>query len=281
MSHSPLTTHRADAFRVLVVDDEPIVHGMMARILDGCPLPLVLAGTASSGAEAIEAAKKLRPHICLLDIHMTEMNGFELAESLAGALDYKPVIIYVTAYRKFDYAQQAIRLGAMDYIVKPIRREKVLEALGKAVSRIQAERLERLETEHLKETLESVLPAVVPSRGPAEKSRKASVAQAAREYVDKHFAESISLSDAADFLNLSPGYLGPLFKSEYGIPFKAYLRRVRIARAKEMMQDPRLNLTQIAQKVGYEDVSYFSQSFVEETGVRPSEYRGGGKHWPK
>ncbi len=271
----------SEVFRVLVVDDEPIVHSMMERILDGCPLPLTLAGTASSGAEALDAAKELRPHICLLDIHMAEMNGFELANNLANALDYKPVLIYVTAYRKFDYAQQAIRLGAMDYIVKPIRREQVLEALGKAVSRIQAERLERLETEHLRETLESVLPAVVPSTGPAGKSRKSSIAQAAREYADKHFHRSISLTTVADYLNLSPGYLGPLFKSEYGISFKAYLRRVRITRAKELMQDPRLNLTQIAQKVGYEDISYFSQSFVEETGVRPSEYRGGGKRWPK
>jgi len=267
-----------EPYRVLVVDDEPIVHSMIERILDGCSLPLTLAGTAISGPEALEAAKRLKPHICLLDIQMAEMNGFELADRLSETLDYQPVIIYVTADRKFDYAQQAIRLGAMDYIVKPIRRENVLKALSRAVTRIQAERLERLERDRLKESLESVLPATVSDSGPAGKPRRSSVAQTAREYADRRYGQKISLSTAAEYLNLSPGYLGPLFKAEYGISFKAYLRRVRITRAKELMRDQRLNLTEIAQKVGYEDISYFSQSFVDETGVRPSEYRGGGKH---
>lgn len=130
----------------------------------------------------------------------------------------------------------------------------------------------------MNESLEAVLPATVTDTGPASKTRRSSVAQTAREYADRRYGQKISLSTAAEYLNLSPGYLGPLFKAEYGISFKAYLRRVRITRAKELMRDQRLNLTEIAQKVGYEDISYFSQLFVDETGVRPSEYRGGGKH---
>jgi two-component system response regulator YesN len=129
--------------------------------------------------------------------------------------------------------------------------------------------------------LGSVLPAAVSHVGPAGETRQKSIARAAREYVEQHHAEPLSLTDVSDHLNFSPGYLGALFKAEYGIPLKAYLRRVRIARAKELMRDPRLNLTEVALRVGFEDISYFSQSFLEETGVRPSEYRGGGRHWPK
>ena len=141
--------------------------------------------------------------------------------------------------------------------------------------------MSEIEGESVNRSLEAVLPATVTDTGPASKTRRSSVAQTAREYADRRYGQKISLSTAAEYLNLSPGYLGPLFKAEYGISFKAYLRRVRITRAKELMRDQRLNLTEIAQKVGYEDISYFSQLFVDETGVRPSEYRGGGKHWPK
>jgi len=270
-----------DNYRLIVVDDEPIVHQMMKRIVDESGLPISIAGFACSAKQALEMVRVIRPHICLLDIQMAEMNGLELAVQMNDVLDYQPVIVYVTAHRVFEYAQQAIKLGAVDYLVKPIRRDNVLETLGKVVSHLQADRLEQIEKDRLKQSLQSVLPGAVSVTGPSAETRRACVVKAAREYIEKHYPEDITLSDVADHLNLSAGHLGTMFKAEYGIPFKAYLRRVRIARAKDYMQDPKLNLSEIAQRVGYEDISYFSHSFLEETGVRPSEYRGEGRRWPK
>lgn len=269
------------AYRVLVVDDEPIVHQMMARIVASSGLPLEVVGFASSGAEALAAARNVRPDICLLDIQMDDMTGLELTDSLQEVLGYRPAIVYVTAHRKFEYAREAVRVGAVDYLVKPISTRKVITTLARAVGRLEANRLEHLELERLRHQLESVLPATVSSAGPADTTRRGHIVRAVRDYIDTHFAEPLGLSDVADHLNLSPGYIGSLFKAEYGISFKAYLRRVRVARAKELMQDPRLNLTEVARLVGYADISYFSQSFVQETGVRPSEYRGGGRNWPR
>lgn len=270
-----------DKCRILIVDDEPIVHRMIERIIENSDLPLTMAGAFTSGSEALAAAPELHPHICLLDIEMGEMNGLELAKQLINVLGHGLVILYLTAHRRFDYAQEAVRLGAIDYLVKPIRRADVLAALGKAISRVEAARLGQIESEQLRKQLESVMPAALSKVGPAEETRQMSIARAAMQYVDEHYAEQITLVDAADHLNLSPGYLGGLFKAELGITLKAYLRRVRIARAKELMHDPRYNLTEVAMRVGYEDISYFSQCFKEETGVRPSEYRGGGHNWPK
>lgn len=275
------TNHDDNLYRVLVVDDEPIVHQMMSRIIGESKLPLCLAATASSGSEALEVARRVRPDVCLLDIQMDDMSGLELAAGIEEALDYRPAIIYVTAHRIFEYAQEAVRLGALDYLVKPISRKNVMAALGKAVARLEAERLEQLEARRLRKQLEALLPATVSQAGPAEKTRRSSIAQAVRDYVDAHFSEQIGLSDVSEHLNFSSGYLGSLFKAEYGISFKSYLRRVRVARAKELMLDPTLNLTEIALRVGYTDISYFSESFVQETGVRPSGYRGGGRNWPK
>lgn len=262
------------------VDDEPIVHRMISKIIEESGLPLTVIGTAASGKEALKLASELQPQIFLLDIQMNEMNGLELAERLTENLDYKPRIIYLTAYGRFEYAQQAIKLGAADYVLKPIQRKELVAVLTRVVNEVQAELIRELDQKQIKEKLSQVLPAVVPASTTVQ-SRAESLARAARAYIDEHYAEPISLSDLADQLCLSPGYLGPIFKAATGLGFRAYLRSVRVARAKELMQDPKLNLTEIAQNVGYEDVNYFSQAFLEETGLRPSTYRGGGGRWAK
>jgi YesN/AraC family two-component response regulator len=264
-------------YKVLAVDDEPIVHSMVAAIIEGCDLPVYLAGTALSGEETLESARLLQPDICLLDINMSGMNGLELGRRISELLEYKPKIIYISAYERFEYAQEAIRVGAIEYILKPIRRQELVKALGKAVNSLQAERIARLEHQALKEHAESIgASAEVPSE-----SRDAAIAKSMRRYIDEHYSDDISISDAAAHMQLSPGYAGALFKSVVGIPFRSYLRIIRISRAKELMQDHTLNLTQIAESVGYKDVNYFSQAFLAETGVRPGEYRGSGRRWAK
>ncbi len=267
--------------KLLVVDDEPIVHQMIDRIVESSDLPVTVAGRASSGEDAMRLCAEVCPDICILDILMGEMTGLELAARLADEAATCPVFIILTAYRSFEYAQQAIRVGAVDYIVKPIQREAVVGALKKAVARIEAERLDGLEKEKLRSYLHEMMPEIVPGGGPADEARRTALTRAVREFVEKHHAEKIGLRAVAEYLNLSPGYLGHLFKMEHKVSFKAYLRRVRIARAKELMRDPKVNISQVARMVGYDDISYFSQSFLEETGVRPSEYRGEGRRWPR
>ncbi len=275
---------RADntqGFTIFAVDDEPIVHKMLARIIEDSGLPVSLIGAASSGDEALAMLPQLRPDICLLDIHMDGMNGLELASRLPAVLDYSPRIIYLTAYSTFEYAQKAVKLGATDYILKPINRKELITALRSATNTIQAERLDALDRSRLREQVQSVMPAAVSSADAADESKNIAIAKIARQYIDEHYAEKMTLAGAADKVNLSPGYLGTLFKAAFGLSFRAYLRSVRVARAKELLNDRSLNISQIALAVGYEDLNYFSEAFLQETGARPSEYRGGGRRWAK
>jgi two-component system, response regulator YesN len=266
-----------EKYAVFVVDDEPIVHSMVAAIIETSGLPVEIRGTAVSGNDALRLVAEMNPDICLFDINMDGMDGLELARRITETLDCRPRIIYLTAYDRFEYAQEAIRLGAMEYILKPIRRQELISALGKAVNSLQAERIARLDREAVK----SRVGLVVPSSEPPVESRVASVARDMKKYIEEKYAVDISLTSVADHLCLSPGYLGALFKSVSGVSFRAYLRAVRISKAKDLMLDHRLNLSEIAQAVGYEDVNYFSQAFLAETGVRPGEYRGSGRRWVK
>ncbi len=269
-----------DLYTLMSVDDEPIVHDMVARILERSRLPVNICATALSGAEALQLARTMRPDICLLDIHMEDMDGLDLAGRLKDELNHTPCFIYLTAYDRFEYARRALRLGAEEYLLKPIRQEELLSALGRAVDRLQAERLEKLEKECMRRSLKEVLPALT-VRDEPKMRRTALLVRQVRDYVDEHFAEKLSLDLMAEHFHLSSGYLGSLFKSETGMTFRAYLRSVRIAKARELLADQRLNLTEIAFAVGYEDINYFSQAFLDEVGARPGEYRGTGKRWAR
>ncbi|HEY3417335.1 MAG TPA: response regulator [Armatimonadota bacterium] len=277
----PADHDNENRYQVMSVDDEPIVHKMLAQIIGDSDLPLALVDTALSGSEALKKAPEIRPHIFIVDIHMEDIDGLELVDRLQALLDYRPHFIYLSAFNNFEYAQRALHLGAVEYLLKPINREELLAAFKRAINALQAERVKRLELEHLQGRLASLLPQLgIDAERPRE-SRNAALARAVRQYVEEHYCERISLASVADHLQLSPGYLGSLFKQESGVAFRAFLRAVRITHAKEMMSDPRFNLTEVARAVGYDDLNYFSQAFLEESGMRPSEYRGEGRRWAK
>ncbi|MHB9035990.1 MAG: response regulator transcription factor [Armatimonadota bacterium] len=263
------------------VDDEPIVHQMLEQIVSTLSLPIRFIGSASSGEEALDLAKRIHPDIFLLDIHMEGMDGLELASRLTDILHYKPCIVYLSAYDRFEYAQKAVRLGAADYILKPINRKHLESTLRRVVNDIQAERLDHLDRERLRQRVESMMPSIVPDAQAAGENRNSAIARRVRCWVDEHYSEKLTLGAAAEQFNLSSGYIGSIFKAASGMSFRAYLRSVRIARAIELLQNPAINVSEVAQAVGYDDVNYFSQAFLDETGIRPSEYRGGGKRWAK
>lgn len=113
--------------QVLIADDEPIARQVLRELLDECP-GATLVGEAASGTEAVAQIERLQPDLVLLDLQMPGLDGFAVARSLRGAR--LPLIVYVTAYEK--HALQAFDTGAIDYLLKPVRRERLAAALEKA-----------------------------------------------------------------------------------------------------------------------------------------------------
>lgn len=122
--------------KVLIVDDEAParsrLHDMLA-VLDGYSV----CGAAANGEEALQLAGQHQPDVLLMDIRMPGMDGLEAAQHLQS-LEQPPAIIFTTAYN--DYALQAFETHAVDYLLKPVRRERLAEALRNArrLTRIQA-----------------------------------------------------------------------------------------------------------------------------------------------
>jgi len=94
------------------------------------------------------------------------------------------------------------------------------------------------------------------------------------DYLKLHFAENITLSSAARYINMSESYLSTMFKKETGVSFVEYLTRLRIEKAAELLKTSDMPSYIIAEKVGYENINYFGRSFKKVMGVSPSQFRG-------
>lgn len=113
--------------RILIVDDEPLARSVLVELLSEIP-GVAVAGEAATSAEALELISTRSPDLLLLDIQMPGMDGLALARCLRGAA--APLVIYVTAYEK--HALAAFDSGAVDYLLKPVRKERLAAALDKA-----------------------------------------------------------------------------------------------------------------------------------------------------
>jgi two-component system, LytTR family, response regulator AlgR len=114
--------------KVLIVDDEPLARERLRALLGECG-NVEIVGEAGNGREAVEAAARLAPELMLLDIRMPLMDGLEAARHIAD-FDTPPAVIFCTAYD--EHALAAFEAHAVDYLVKPIRRERLQAALERA-----------------------------------------------------------------------------------------------------------------------------------------------------
>lgn len=104
-------------------------------------------------------------------------------------------------------------------------------------------------------------------------TKHANIIHRCTQYIAAHYSERITIEEMARMLYLSPTYLGRIFKQETGVSFNQYLNLIRINKAKKLIRNRELRLTDISLMVGYEDQSYFTKVFKQFTGVLPKVYR--------
>jgi two-component system response regulator AlgR len=124
--------------RVLIVDDEPLARMRLAALLGECD-GIEVVGSVGDGEAALAAIGELAPDLLLLDINMPGLDGTALARRLGARA--RPQVVFCTAYE--NHAIEAFELGAVDYLLKPVRLERLREALQRAARRLDAAPRER------------------------------------------------------------------------------------------------------------------------------------------
>ncbi|MDR0598467.1 MAG: response regulator [Treponema sp.] len=241
--------------RLLIAEDEDAIRRSIINFIRGNTRRVDEIYEAGNGQEALDRIYQYRPQIMLLDIQMPVKDGFVVMKEAAAA-GLCPRTIILSGYNEFEYARQAMRLGAADYLLKPCRSTEII----KKIEGIIRDEFSAPDTGEGRED------------GGADLSANRLV-NAALAYMEDHYPEAVTLSLVADTIGITAAYLSTLFTHTAGRTFVDCLNRIRIDRACDYFADQRLKNYEVAYRVGFHDEKYFSSVFKKLKGMSPSEYR--------
>ena len=146
-------------YKIMLADDEGIVIDSLTYIIhqnfgESCEI-----ASAKTGRSVIELAESFRPDIAFMDIQMPGINGIEAMKEIKKN-NANMIFIVMSAYDKFDYAKEAINLGVLDYLNKPVNQKKIVAVVQKAMDIIDARREKRSKDLEIREKLEIVVPMI-------------------------------------------------------------------------------------------------------------------------
>ncbi|WP_432629404.1 response regulator transcription factor [Brotaphodocola sp.] len=131
--------------QAILADDEAVIVRGLKKLIDWEKLGIEIVGEAKDGEEALALIREKRPQLAISDIAMPGLNGLEMLRKI-GEENLNTKVIFVSGYQEFSYAKDAVRYGAVDYLLKPVEREELQTAVLKAVSQIDDQnRLDILE----------------------------------------------------------------------------------------------------------------------------------------
>lgn len=243
-------------YRLLIVEDEYILREGIAQLIDYQRLGIHEVVAVENGEIGWALFQRKAFDIVLTDINMPHLDGITFAQEIKRIAPQTHVV-FLTGYDHFDYALSALKLGADDYLLKPISRKEIEAVLTKILKRLQQREQQLL--------LNSQQSIALPTQNPVI------------DYIEQHLTNpNLSLKDTANALGYSTNYFSTLVKKELGMSFQDYVSQQRIVRAKILLLSTNDKIYQIAEQVGFEDMNYFSSKFKLLTGVTPSVFRKGG-----
>lgn len=231
---------------LLIADDENLELKVLEKTVKKHFVDELEIFALSNGRKASQICDEVKPDIALLDIEMPGMNGIELAKYIKEKYA-DCIIIFITAYDRFDYAIEAMHIKAFDYLLKPWKEERLCELINTAIENVRSMQ----KTDSIVHSQKDVI----------------------KDYIDRNYKKDISAKDVAGILGYSDVYFSKVFKQLFDDNFINYLTKIRIDRAKVLLKDVSFNIKEVGKSVGYADSNYFTKVFKRSIGMSPSEYR--------
>lgn len=243
---------------LLIIEDNPDVVEYLAACLEDQYQLLI----ARDGKQGIETALEQVPDLIISDVMMPEKDGFEVCDALKQDLRTSHIpIVLLTA--KADHASriQGLKKGADAYLAKPFNQEELfvrLEMLLKIRKALQA----RYGGE------ESPQPS-------AEFRLEDEFLRKVHDIIESNMSQSYDMPTLCEKLGMGRTNLHRKFKALTGTSSSRYIRRFRLQKARQLLEESDLHIGQVAYEVGFSDPSYFTKSFTSEFGKSPREFREG------
>lgn len=248
-----MTMHK---YKYIVVEDEHLIRKNLIKKIESLSLALEFVGEASNGDDAIKLVNELCPSIVITDIRMPRSDGLELIKYLHH--NYPSIkSMVLSGYTDFKYAQTALKFGAKDFLLKPVK----IDDLNSSLQNI----LVMLDSENKKDECFSIHP---------HNLKPEDLSKLLENYLLNNYSSISSINDISDKFGFTNEYLSKVLKKYTGDTPLKYLTKIRINKSKHLLlNNPELEIKKIAEVVGYKDSFYFSRVFKSNVGIYPSDYR--------
>lgn len=265
-------------YNVLLVDDDKVVRYSLRKMNLWERYDFTICDEAGNGYEALNKISLSHFDIAFVDIKMPKINGIEFLKELKENKS-DICVVFMSGYSDFAYARQGIILGAFDYLLKPVKEEDLLDVLSRANTYLSNKKSKDKIKSKLSDIIEVNLDV---SAFTLEKDsiikklhldHEDSVVRRLCQYVMLHSDEKVSLEGASAELCFSSSYLGKLFKQKTGEGFNKYVTKVKMERAKALLQTGKYKNYEVSNMLCYGKADYFCSLFKRYTGVTPVEYR--------
>ncbi|MBT2289692.1 helix-turn-helix domain-containing protein [Paenibacillus albidus] len=253
-------------YSVYLVEDEIFAKDMVKHLIAWEKYGFTISGEFANGAEAEKAMDKQLPDIVITDIVMPVLDGVELLRRSREA-GWDSQFIMLTCMSEFTYAQQALELGAIGYVLKlSLRPERLIALLDKA----RAELEQRDKWRKLSTISDTALLAADRTAG-----GRTGHPQIDRivDYISEHYRRDLTLGELARLVNMEQTYVSNLFKKKTGLTLTNFTQKVRIEAAVHQLLHTSLPVSAIAFECGFSNDNYFNKVFKRWTGKTPSDFR--------
>lgn len=247
----------SNMYKFIFVDDEDLMRELFTDIIDFSKYQFILEETFASAEEALSYLKEHNDiALVVTDVKMGQMSGLDFCEEIRKDNPHIQLVI-ISGYQEFELVRGAMKQNVFDYLPKPTSYNDLhmlftaLETHLIENNRIYAENMQTANTDyHYTQLIDTV-----------------------KIYIDENYNKDISLEDVAKHVSLNPSYLSRFFKHHTNCKFIDYLSKLRVEKAKEMLQDNKIKVYEICDRVGYKNIQHFYKVFKNFTGYTPSEFR--------
>lgn len=244
-------------YKMMIIDDERSVRNLLKNLIKREELGVTVVGEAASGIEAINTIDEIRPDIVFVDIKMPFMDGIEFSKLAIHRYPNLKIVI-LTAFGDFEYARQCIGIGVCDYLLKPIVRVDIAEALSKIKKHLDARQLREEKKDLVVQENDTICKI--------------------KAYIKENYTQpDLNVTSIAETFGFNPSYLSRLFKSETGSNLIDYLTGCRMERAIDYANQGTL-MYMTAKMVGIPDPNYFGKCFKKYTDRTYSDFLKKGQY---
>lgn len=240
-------------YKLLIVDDEIEIRDGLSQYFPWHELEFEVVGKCENGKQAWDFIVTNQVDVILCDIRMPVMSGLELAQQI-HAQKKKVTVVFLSGYRDFEYAKQALIYNVKNYILKPTKFDELFQVFTE-IKMILDEASDKSMIDHSEQL-----------------SYNEKVIAAIKSYVQQNY-RTASLEGASAVAHINPFYVSKFFKDHTGVNFSDYVVKIKMEKAAELLKDIQYKIYEISDMVGYSHAKNFSRTFKNFYGKSPSEYR--------